>query len=231
MQFPDTPLVMEAMRSVENVLSQALLRHSQRAFLLGRAYAQQKRIAFDEEALLLAALFHDVGLSDSWADRTRAFTEIGAEQIRRFMTDHAQVARGAHLADAISFHMQLMPRWSKGPVAGLLQVGAWMDASGLRKHSIGREKRLDIETAFPRAGFDAEFLVRFRTALGSPRACLRLLFPPTYSGWERAASSQSAPPNAASALRWCNHVNAPATPREPRPRPRHSDRAPPRRCR
>jgi hypothetical protein len=70
-------------------------------------------------------------------------------------------------------------RWSKGPVTGLLQVGAWMDASGLRKNSIAREKRLAIETAFPRAGFDAEFRVRFRTALGSPRACLRLLFPPT----------------------------------------------------
>ena len=179
--LPDTPLVTEAMRIVQNDLTTEVLRHSQRAFLLGRAYAKSKRIAFDEEDLLLAALFHDLGLSDAHADPTRAFTEIGAEQVQGFMAARADRTRGARLADAISFHMQLLPRWSKGPVAGLLQVGAWMDASGLRKRTVSRETLAEVQAAFPRVGFDAEFRRRFKRSLGSPRACLRLLCPPSWA--------------------------------------------------
>ncbi|MFN7135018.1 MAG: HD domain-containing protein, partial [Myxococcales bacterium] len=59
---PDTPLVREATALARATLSPAVFNHSQRTFLLGAAWASKRRIDFDEEALQLAALFHDFGL-------------------------------------------------------------------------------------------------------------------------------------------------------------------------
>jgi hypothetical protein len=73
--------------------------------------------------------------------------------------------------------MQLFPRWSRGPEAGLLQVGAWMDVVGLRGSTVGTIARRGIEEEYPRGRFATEFHVRLLRSLGSPRACLRLLFP------------------------------------------------------
>jgi hypothetical protein len=175
--FPDTSLLKEAMGLAERSLPAPILYHSQRVFLLGRAYAQARGLAFDEEDLLLAALFHDLGLTDSFADPRKAFTEIGADLLDEFMTRHGDPARGQLLAEAIDMHMQLLPRWSKGPVVGLLQVGAWMDVSGLRARRVGRAHIERIEAAYPRSGFEPEFQARLRRSFGSVRACARLIWP------------------------------------------------------
>jgi hypothetical protein len=176
-QFPDTALIREATRFAEASLSSSVLQHSRRAFLLGRAYADVRAVSFDEEDLLLAALFHDLGLSDAFSDPGRAFTEIGADLVDSFLTRHGDPARGQLLAEAIDLHMQLFPRWSKGPVVGLLQVGAWMDASGRRARDVGRSRIAEIEAAHPRAAFESEFRARLLGSLGSFRACARLVFP------------------------------------------------------
>jgi hypothetical protein len=73
--------------------------------------------------------------------------------------------------------MQLLPRWSKGPVVGLLQVGAWMDASKFRSGSVEPGLIARIETEFPRSAFDTEFRARLIASFGSLRACARLVFP------------------------------------------------------
>ena len=44
--------------------------------------------------------------------------------------------------------MQMLPKWQKGPTVGLLQVGAWMDVTGLRQWSVSREAR-EIAEAYP----------------------------------------------------------------------------------
>jgi len=176
-ELPDTALVQEATKLVSAALPPTLLRHSQRTFLLGQAYARTQSIGFDAEDLLLAALFHDLGLTDSHADRRKAFTEIGSRVLEDFMTRHGDAERGRLLARAIDFHMQVLPRWSKGPVVGLLQVGAWMDASRLRSGRVGRARIAEVEAAFPRNGFEPEFNARLRRSLGSFRACARLVFP------------------------------------------------------
>jgi HD domain len=176
-QFPDTPIVKEAAQLARANLSAAIFQHSQRAFLLGKAYAEARRLAFDEEDLFLAALFHDLGLSESFANPRKAFTEIGADLVEQFLTRHGDPSRGCALAEAIALHMQLLPRWSKGPVVGLLQVGAWMDASKLRSGSVGRAVIASIEAEFPRTGFELEFRSRLFRSFGSLRACTRLAFP------------------------------------------------------
>jgi hypothetical protein len=175
--IPDTALAQEASAIVRAVLPQSILHHSYRTFLLGRCYAERRRIVFDDEGLFLAALFHDLGLSDAWSDTSRAFTEIGATYVRAFLSERGTPERGAALAEAIELHMQLLPRWSYGSEAGLLQVGAWMDAVGLRSRRLGRISINEIEQAFPRGAFKKEFRSRILGSIGSIRSCVHLIFP------------------------------------------------------
>src|SRR5262245_50372354 len=108
--LPDTALVLEAEAAVAAILETAVLQHSRRAFLLGRAYAQAKAIDFDEEDLCLAALFHDVGLFVR--PRGMPFPLASSRSLKEFLDARGlDRARVAAMVDAIDFHMQLRPRW------------------------------------------------------------------------------------------------------------------------
>src|SRR5262249_61599145 len=99
------------------------------------------------------------------------------EELARFLEEReVPRERIGPLTDAILFHMQLVPRWSKGNVAGLLQIGAWMDVTGLRRGRIAESAR-DIEARFPRGAFAKVFRRKLLATMTSPSACLGLLFP------------------------------------------------------
>ncbi len=175
--LPDTALVTNARKLLERAAPSPLVRHSVRAFLLGAAYGRKKRIAFDEEGLALAAVFHDLGLTPEFGDPTRPFTFASSKALRLYLQDREVAAERIDvLADAIEQHMQLLPRFSHGAEVGLLQVGAWMDATGLRRWSVRSEAR-EIARKHPREGFDLLFPGTLLHSIGSFRACAGLLFP------------------------------------------------------
>ncbi len=180
MILPDTRLVREARALASAALDEDVVRHSLRAFFLGKAYAAAERVAFDEEDLCLAALFHDMGLAPGRRPRGVAFTLAGSTALARFLEDNGEPrARIAPLVDAIDFHMQLLPRWSKGPVSGLLQVGAWMDVTGLRRSRIAAEAKA-IEDALPAGAFREGFNRRLLGTIDAASSCLGLLVPTAF---------------------------------------------------
>jgi hypothetical protein len=177
--LPDTALVREARALVTAALDEGVLHHSLRAFHLGKVYAERRAIRFDEEELCLAALFHDLGLAPGRRPPKVAFTLAGSLALARFLDERgASRDRVARVTDAVDFHMQLLPRWSKGPAAGLLQIGAWMDVTGLRRGAIASEARA-IEEALPAGDFRGDFNRRLLRTLDSTAACLGLLLPTT----------------------------------------------------
>src|SRR5690242_19169140 len=101
---------------LESEVPGPLARHSVRCYLLGRAYAHARSITFDDEALALAALFHDFRLTPAHRDRSRAFMHASAAVLRTFL-DARGVARDRAdaMSRAIVHHMQPFPRWSFGP--------------------------------------------------------------------------------------------------------------------
>lgn len=176
-RLPDSSLVLDARAVVGPLLTPAVLAHSDRVFLLANAWAARRQLAFDEEGLCLAALFHDAGLFAPWKKAGEPFTLGSSGALRDFLEARQIPAdRIGRLSDAIELHMMLLPRWSKGPEAGLLQVGAWMDVTGLRRWSVRTEARA-IAQAHPRQGFDLEFPGRVLGAIGSVRAATGLLCP------------------------------------------------------
>jgi hypothetical protein len=155
--LPDTQLCREGLELARAALPNAIVSHSVRTYLLGRAYAQRRAIDFDEEDLALAAIFHDFGLSRSRPKGSEPFQRKSSSEARAFLeAKSAGAERVRAIAEAIDFHMQLFPRWSKGNVAGLLQVGAWMDLTALRRLGVREEARI-IARAYPREGVDFLF--------------------------------------------------------------------------
>jgi hypothetical protein len=176
--LPDTTLVTRARALLEGATDAAMVNHSLRSHLLGAAYGKRKGIAFDEETLALAALFHDLAMIGPYADRSVPFTVASSRAMRAELEPRGVPReRIERIADAIEFHMQCLPRFDKGPEAGLLQVGAWMDATGLRRWAIPAEARA-IGASLPRAGFDRAFPGRLLGSIGNFRACQGLMFPP-----------------------------------------------------
>jgi hypothetical protein len=179
-RLPDTALVLEARGILERAAPPTLVQHSLRTFLLGRAYGRLRSIDYDEEGLLLAALFHDLGFCPEHRNRRLPFQVVGSRALREFLADQGtDPQRISPLVDAIDFHMQMWPRWSKGNAAGLLQVGAWMDVTGLRRWSVRHDARI-IERAHPRHGIGFRFYGFLLGSFGSLGSCVGTMFPGSF---------------------------------------------------
>ena len=175
--LPETAVTLAARRAVESVLPPPLYGHSIRTFLYGRAWARARSVAFDEEGLLVASLFHDVGLCEPYKDTRRAFqlnsSRALAELLARCGVDRPRIDR---LVDAVDYHFQPVPRWRYGSAAGLLHVGAYMDAVGLRRWQIGPESQV-VRHAYPPHASSRTLFGLIARSVGGPRSCIGIFLP------------------------------------------------------
>lgn len=176
-EVPRTPLSDAARALLSPVLPPALLGHSLRTFLYGRAWALVHGVRFDEEGLLLASLFHDAGLCPPYKDARRAFQLNSGRALAEWLRSHGvDGARIGRLTDAVRYHFQPVPRWSRGPEAGLLHVGAYMDAIGLRAWSV-REARRAIRRCHPPRGSSTTLFGLIGRSIHGPASCLGIVLP------------------------------------------------------
>lgn len=175
--LPQTPLVLAAREAIEPVLPPALFAHSIRTFLYARAWAHAERLAFDEEGLLVASLFHDAGLCAPYKDTRRAFQFNSSDGLRDLLArrgiDGRRIQR---LTRAVLHHFQPIPRWRYGPEAGLLHVGAYLDALGVRAWRIRAARRV-IRSAYPPGASSRALFGLIARSIRGPRSCIGLLLP------------------------------------------------------
>lgn len=175
--LPDTKLVEESLEAVRPILSPAFLNHSVRTFLRGKAFGEARKMVFDEEMFAVAALFHDIGLFPGQRESRTAFQIAGSRMADRFLVERAKAESFRRaIADSIDYHMQPMPRWHLGSIVGLMQIGAWMDLTGIRFWSLPKEARLELKQ-FPRLGVDLEFPRLLISTFTSFRSVAGLMFP------------------------------------------------------
>lgn len=172
--IPDTPIISEAISIVKAALSQNIFNHSMRTFHLGSEYAGKYNHRYSVEELLLVALFHDIGLYLPYKIKGKPFQIASSSALKEYLL----TKKGIHLdrinamMEAIDYHFQFSPRWDKGEIAGLLQIGAHMDVLGKKSNSIEKNKRNEILTEFPKNKFFLEFntcLLRSFTGYNSIR--------------------------------------------------------------
>jgi hypothetical protein len=157
-EIPDTPLAREATDTARASEPPEIFNHSLRTFLFAELIAENKGLSHDVEAVYVAAILHDTGLTPVHMSQGQRFEVDGANLARKILTRHDVGGSRADLIwDAISLHDQGdIARWKATEVM-LVNAGVAADFGAY----LDRMERSDVvavlQTA-PRNGFIPVFL-------------------------------------------------------------------------
>ncbi|MFE3260123.1 HD domain-containing protein [Nocardia sp. NPDC059091] len=165
--IPDSRLVTEATELVRSSAPPLLFHHSRRVYLFGMLQGQRRGLKPDPELLYVGAMFHDLGLTDTYRTTTQRFEVDGADEARRFLTAHgiddnaAQrvwTAIALHTTPSIPEHME--------PEIALVTAGVETDVLGIGYHSLDPGDIQAVTAAHPRPDFKKQILAAFTNGFG-----------------------------------------------------------------
>jgi len=160
--FPVTPAAEAALSVATRFCSPALLNHCVRSYLWGAMYGTAHGIAFDDELYYVAALLHDIGLTETFDSHRLPFEEAGGRLAWVFGVAAGWPAkRAARVSEIIVLHMRDDVAPAGDPESHLLQVATTWEAAGRRPEEFPPDARAEILARYPRLGFGAEFLACF----------------------------------------------------------------------
>jgi len=153
---PDTSATRQAEDICRAVLDTSLVNHSYRAYAWGALLGVAERLAFDAELLYVAALLHDIGLTERF-DRGGCFESDGADAAKELLLEVGWPSdRAERAASAIYLHMHEVDE-TDDPEALLLSYGASLDVTGRRFDEIDGRAREQILDMYPRLSFKQRF--------------------------------------------------------------------------
>jgi hypothetical protein len=156
-KVPDTTLVRDAMDLSRSLLEPFLFNHVMRSWLFGIVLAESATMAPDAELLAVAAILHDLGLTERYTAENR-FEVDGANAAREFMKDRGISAHQTQVVwDAIALHTTPTLALHKEPEVVMTHSGIAVDVLGAGLDRVPQEKQRAILTAFPRLAFKDEF--------------------------------------------------------------------------
>src|SRR5271154_1952972 len=156
-KVPDTALVHDATELSRSLLEPFLFNHVMRSWLFGIVLAESAAIAPDAELLAVAAILHDLGLTDRYAAENR-FEVDGANAARAFLSDRGISTRQIQLVwDAIALHTTPTLALHKEPEVVMTHSGIAVDVLGAGLDRIPQDKRRPILSEFPRLAFKDQF--------------------------------------------------------------------------
>ncbi|MFS2072245.1 HD domain-containing protein [Pseudomonas sp. CT11-2] len=154
---PDSELARKAAFLVERVHTTVFLHHVHRTWWFAEFLGQQRGLKYDREAVYLAALLHDLGLTYEFAADQR-FEVDGADAASRFLLENGYPESKAELVwDAIALHSSAGIADRKQPEIALIYMGAHVDVMGLRLEEITPSLVDDTLALYPRIGMKAAF--------------------------------------------------------------------------
>lgn len=179
--IPDTKIITEASKIVKAAVSENIWNHSFRTFLYADEFGFSKELQYSTEDLMLVALFHDIGLYEPYLIRGKSFQVGSSTALKEFLLSQKQVPKEKinPMMEAIDFHFQFKPRWDKGNLAGLLQVGAHMDVLGTKKSHLPKNIRNEIKRAYPKDSFFLEFNTCLMKSISGFKSISGILCPHT----------------------------------------------------
>ena len=159
---PDTPAAREAEEVCREASSPALEEHCYRTHLWGVAIAGEEGVEYDEEAFYVAALTHDLGLTERYRGHdpeAACFSLDSASAAGELVERHGWGAeRTDPVQEAITLHLTAAVSLSQGPEAYLLALGAAVDVTGFRLRDVERGTRRAILERHPRRAMKTEFV-------------------------------------------------------------------------
>ncbi|MBB5912214.1 hypothetical protein BJY24_001081 [Nocardia transvalensis] len=162
---PDSRLSRLAVELAEAAYGEPLLLHTLRCWYFGDVFAQLAGCRYDPELLYIAALLHDIGLTERFAPAADAAcfavhgSDVARAQLEKWGAD-ADFA--ATVSAAIALHMDVRVPRERGAEAYLLHAGAHLDVAGVRSGDLPRETLEQILRRYPRTEFPGVFLSAMR---------------------------------------------------------------------
>jgi hypothetical protein len=150
--LPRSTLARLCTEFVRDTASELLFNHSSRVYLFATSTGLRKGVAFDPDLLYVAAMFHDLGLTDQFSSATERFEVDGANAARAFLTENGISEQdiyevwssiALYTTPGIPSHMH--------PVVALLTSGVEMDVLGINYDAFAQQEREQIVEVFPRS--------------------------------------------------------------------------------
>jgi hypothetical protein len=161
-QIPDSTLALEATELVRDVAGPLLFHHSRRVFLFGTMQGRARGLTADPELLYVGAMFHDLGLTETYRRTDQRFEVDGADAARDFLLRHgfsSADARAAWLA--IALHTTPGVPEHLEPEIALVTAGVETDVLGLALHDLPPGAVEAVTAEHPRPNFKEEILRAF----------------------------------------------------------------------
>jgi HD superfamily phosphodiesterase len=160
--IPDTALVRDVTAFIRDAENDLLFDHSRRVFLFGALQGLRRGLQPDLELLYVGAMFHDIGLTDSYRTSMLRFEVDGANAAREFLLE-----RGVDKSDArkvwLSIALHTTPNVPEflEPEIALVTAGVETDVLGIGRDELSREALAAVTAAHPRPDFKRQILQAF----------------------------------------------------------------------
>ncbi|MEE1665212.1 HD domain-containing protein [Streptomyces sp. NPDC003631] len=160
--IPDTRLVADATEFVREAEPPLLFDHSRRVYLFGMLQGQRRGLKPDPEMLYVGAMFHDLGLTRRYRTTDQRFEIDGANEARRFLTDHEVGPDDVRRVwTAIALHTTPgVPEFMEPEIA-LVTAGVETDVLGIGRDDLDPEDLRAVTDAHPRPDFKRRILEAF----------------------------------------------------------------------
>ena len=164
--IPDSALAREATELVREAAPPLLFHHSRRVFLWGTLRGREQGLGFDPELLYVAAMFHDLGLTERYHRTDQRFEIDGADEARRFLHAHGITGEPAdRVWTSIALHTTPEIPLHMAPEIALVTRGVELDVLGIGYHAVPDGQRAAVVAAHPRPDFKNRILAAFTEGL------------------------------------------------------------------
>lgn len=151
--YPDTAVALEAASLLRGQAPTVLAAHCYRTYLFGAALGTRDGLHWDPEALFVAAMLHDLGLTEYIAGQG-PFEQRGAASAESWLLKQGWPdERAGIVAKAIRMHLDVGRAGKERPEVALLHFGAAADVTGIRLEDIHPHTIEEVLDAHPREGF------------------------------------------------------------------------------
>jgi HD superfamily phosphodiesterase len=160
--IPDTPLVREITEYIRDTQDELLFNHSRRVFLFGALQGHRGGLQPDLELLYAGAMFHDIGLTESYRTSMLRFEVDGANAARDFLLERG-VDEAAARKVWLSIALHTTPNVPEflEPEIALVTVGVETDVLGIGRNDLSAEAIEAVTAAHPRPDFKNRILRAF----------------------------------------------------------------------
>lgn len=189
-EVPDSAMARAASELVRDTETDLLFHHSNRVFFFGALTGKRKKLAYDPELLYIGALFHDMGIMDSYASDANRFEVDGANAARDFLSSYDIPERDVDdVWDSIALHTTPGIPEHKRPTVSLVTAGVEMDVLGIGYDDFTEAERNDVCSCHPRGlkfkhGIISSFCLgtirKPQTTFGNVKADVLSYMDPTY---------------------------------------------------